>query len=291
MCEQQIWTYCGLDWQSVLWHMPEMGLQTAYTWHLHAGVNPKIDPKIQARIPSASTTLPLCPNAKAVWQWGPVPSPPRQVSPFVGQGYKAPLGSDWEHPLLHPHHQPHSPHGAKHNYQPTGQRHRTYHAKNKTNPQLLGNASWCNSLISCISHDTQHPFGCILPIRGKCPQQIMQSLFHGLETRPNKPHQAKWRIFHAMHNFKICCSIDTEAELGALFLNCKQATIFQLTFKEWGIHNPPCTYIAITWPQAELQTTQWNTNNPNQWKWDFSGLRMQWNRVNLTSNVTQGKNT
>ncbi len=30
-----------------------------------------------------------------------------------------------------------------------------------------------------------------------------------------------------------------EAELGALFLNCKQATIFQLTLEEMGHPQPP----------------------------------------------------
>jgi hypothetical protein len=30
-----------------------------------------------------------------------------------------------------------------------------------------------------------------------------------------------------------------EAELGALFLNCKRATIFQLTLEEMGYPQPP----------------------------------------------------
>jgi hypothetical protein len=52
------------------------------------------------------------------------------------------------------------------------------------------------------------------------------AIFHGMESRPHKTHQIKWVIFHTLCDFTIVVASAAEAELGALFLNCKQAIIF-----------------------------------------------------------------
>ncbi len=127
--------------------------------------------------------------------------PSRQT--LVQQIHKACPVGDQEHTLLCLRCQLHSPHGAKHNWQQTGQRHGKYNAQNKRTPWLLGDTSQHGSLISWIRHDTQHPFWCIIPIRGKYPQQNVQAFFHGMETTPNRLHQVEWCVCHAMHDFRI----------------------------------------------------------------------------------------
>jgi hypothetical protein len=63
--------------------------------------------------------------------------------------------------------------------------------------------------------------------------------FHEMETRHHKTYHIEWCILHPLHFLRFVVTSAAEAELGALFLNCKQATIFHLTLKEMGHPQPP----------------------------------------------------
>ena len=70
----------------------------------------------------------------------------------------------------------------------------------------------------------------------------MRPFIHGMEARPHKTHQIKWGIFHTMCAIlRFIITSAAKAELGALFLNCKQAIIFQLALEEMGHPQPPTT--------------------------------------------------
>jgi hypothetical protein len=80
------------DWTGnlycVLWHVPQMRLQTAYTRHIHAGVHPKAGPKIQAHIPSTSTALPYDPMPKQYGSKAQGPLPPDKYPPLSDKNIK-----------------------------------------------------------------------------------------------------------------------------------------------------------------------------------------------------------
>ncbi len=68
----------------------------------------------------------------------------------------------------------------------------------------------------------------------------MRPFLHGLVSQGWRSHQIKRRILCAILRFVVASA--TEAELGALFLNCKEGIIFCMTLKELG-HPQPKTPI------------------------------------------------
>jgi hypothetical protein len=69
--------------------------------------------------------------------------------------------------------------------------------------------------------------------------QACGHFFRGLVCESHQTHQREWGIFYLVCNITFVVASAVEAELGALFLNCKQATIFRLTLKEMGHPQPP----------------------------------------------------
>jgi hypothetical protein len=63
--------------------------------------------------------------------------------------------------------------------------------------------------------------------------------FMGWRPNPNKPIKLNGGFFTLCAILHFVVASAAEAKLGALFLNCKQATIFQLTLKEMGHPQPP----------------------------------------------------
>jgi hypothetical protein len=59
----------------------------------------------------------------------------------------------------------------------------------------------------------------------------MQTLLHEIETNPTQPIKLNGAFFTPCAILQFVVASAAEAELGALFLNCKQATIFQLTIE------------------------------------------------------------
>ena len=59
------------------------------------------------------------------------------------------------------------------------------------------------------------------------------------DGRPHKTHQIKWEFFTVCAILQFVVASAPKAELGALFLNCKQAIIFRLTLEEMRHPQPP----------------------------------------------------
>ena len=115
--------------------------------------------------------------------------------------------------------------------------------------------------------------------------------FMGWKAYPTKPIKLNGAFFTLCAILRFVVASAAEAKLGALFLNCKQATIFRLTLEEMGHPSNRRQYTVITQQRWALQITQKKGKDPDQWKHNFYGLRMQLNKGNLTSNTTQGRKT
>jgi hypothetical protein len=63
--------------------------------------------------------------------------------------------------------------------------------------------------------------------------------FMGWKADPTKPIKLNGEFFTLCAILRFVVASAAEAELGALFLNCKQATIFRLTLEEMGHPQPP----------------------------------------------------
>jgi hypothetical protein len=63
--------------------------------------------------------------------------------------------------------------------------------------------------------------------------------FMGWQPDPTKPIKVNGAFFTLCAILRFVVASAAEAELGALFLNCKQATIFRLTLEEMGHPQPP----------------------------------------------------
>jgi hypothetical protein len=64
-------------------------------------------------------------------------------------------------------------------------------------------------------------------------------VFMGLKPDSKCPIKLNGAFFTLCAILRFVLASDAEAELGTLFLNCKQATIFRLTLKEMGHTQPP----------------------------------------------------
>ena len=63
--------------------------------------------------------------------------------------------------------------------------------------------------------------------------------FMGWHANPTKPTKLNGAFFTLCAILHFVIASAAEAELGALFLNCKQASIFRLTLEEMGHPQPP----------------------------------------------------
>jgi hypothetical protein len=67
----------------------------------------------------------------------------------------------------------------------------------------------------------------------------MWKFFHGFASGSHQTHQIEWGIFYLVWISRFIVASAAYAELRALFLNCKQTTIFRLTLEEMGHPQPP----------------------------------------------------
>ena len=86
--------------------------------------------------------------------------------------------------------------------------------------------------------NNEHPLRCVILIRGQRTQQGVWPFLHGMEPDPTKPIKLKGAFFTLCATLCFVVASAAEAELGALFLNCKQATIFRPTLEEMGYPQP-----------------------------------------------------
>jgi hypothetical protein len=87
--------------------------------------------------------------------------------------------------------------------------------------------------------------------------------FMGWKADPTKPIKLNGALFTLCTILQFVIASTAEAKLGALFLNCKQATIFRLTLEEMGHLQPPkllhcnnSTAVGITNNSVKKQRSQ-----------------------------------
>ena len=113
--------------------------------------------------------------------------------------------------------------------------------------------------------------------------------FIGWRLDPTKPITVNGAFFTLRALLRFVVTSAAEAKLRALFLNCKQATIFRLTLKVMG-HPQPLTPIHCNNSTAiGIMNNTIKHQQSRLMEIRFSGLQMLWNKRNLTSNTTQGK--
>jgi hypothetical protein len=205
-----------------------MGLQTAYTWHIHAGVHPKAATKVQACIPSASATLPIWPNIKTVQQWGIIPPPSRQVSTLSNKDIKHAqllIGS-----ILY------NTHPIDLTILMTLTTIASKQAKGTENTMLKTNQLLNNLVIDPDATVWFHASGMILNVHtnalylseANAHSRACEHFFMGWKPESTDPIKLNSIFFSLCVILRFVIPSTAEAELGALFLNCKQATIFRL---------------------------------------------------------------
>jgi hypothetical protein len=84
-------------------------------------------------------------------------------------------------------------------------------------------------------------------------------IFMGWRPNPAKPIKLNGAFFTLYAILRFVGASAVEAELGALFLNCKQATIFQTTLEEMGHPQPqtPIHYNNSTAVGMANNTVKW----------------------------------
>jgi hypothetical protein len=78
---------------------------------------------------------------------------------------------------------------------------------------------------------------CLLEANAHSP--ACGNFFMGWQPDPTKPIKVNGAFFTLCGILRFVDASAAEAKLGALFLNCKHATVFRLTFKEMGHPQPP----------------------------------------------------
>ena len=63
--------------------------------------------------------------------------------------------------------------------------------------------------------------------------------FLGSVPKPNEPIPMNWAIYVHTGILKFVVASAAEAELGTLFLNCKEGTVIRLILEELGHKQPP----------------------------------------------------
>jgi hypothetical protein len=116
--------------------------------------------------------------------------------------------------------------GSQHNSKQASTLYQEHYAKNQTTPQLFGHSLGWDSTIACVRYDIEHSLQRIVFVGGKHTQPSMHTLLHGMETQSHTANQIEWSIFTLSAILRFVVASAAEAEVGALFLNCKQATIF-----------------------------------------------------------------
>ncbi len=113
--------------------------------------------------------------------------------------------------------------------------------------------------------------------------------FMGWKADPTKPIKLNGAFFTLCAILRFVVASAAEAGLGALFLNCKQATIFRLTLKEMGHPQPPTpipcdnsTAVGIANNKVKRQRSRsmemrffWVADAVEQGKFDIQGRKTQ----------------
>jgi hypothetical protein len=85
-------------------------------------------------------------------------------------------------------------------------------------------------------------------------------IFMGWKPNPTKPIKLNGAFFTLCAILRFVVLSAGKAKLGALFLNCKQATISNSSWKKWAIPNHPPQLTTMILPQLALPINPSNGN-------------------------------
>eukprot|EP00804_Cyclotella_cryptica_P009771 CCRYP_013223-RB/>CCRYP_013223-RB protein AED:0.40 eAED:0.40 QI:0/0/0/1/0/0/3/0/850 len=159
-------------------------------------------------------------------------------------------------------------------------------------------ASNPDAKIQGIRHDTKHPFRCILSFCHSGSKQSCWFYFLGSIPTDDAPIKLNGAILVFCGILKFVVASAAEAELGALFLNCKEGKIQRLILEELGHPQPPtpihCDNVTATGIANDTIKKQcaramemrffWVTDQVNQ---NFFNVRWQPGQENLADYFTK----
>jgi hypothetical protein len=109
----------------------------------------------------------------------------------------------------------------------------------------------------------------------------------GWKADPTKPIKLNKAFFTLCTILRFVVASTAEAELGALFLNCKQEMIFRLTLEQMGHPQPPTLVHCDNSTAVGIANNSFKNSALDQWRCNFSGLQMLLRQGSLTANTTQ----
>ena len=214
-----------------------------------------------------------------------LPSP--NIARILPNQNKAYPTSDREHILLCKSRGPAGINGVKHNSKWARTRNRKYNAKKQSKSSTTF-ATHSEATVQFHTSDMVlniHSDASFLS-EANAYSRACRHFFMGWKADPTKPIKLNGAYFTLCAILRFVVASTAEAKLGALYLNCKQATIFRLTLEEMGHPQPPTPI------HSDNSTAVGIANNTVKRRWSrsmemrFFGLRMQLNKENLTSSTT-----
>jgi hypothetical protein len=115
--------------------------------------------------------------------------------------------------------------------------------------------------------------------------------FMGWRADPTKPTKLNGAFFTLCAILSFVVASAAEAELGALFLNCKQASIFRLTLEEMGHPQPPTPIHCDNSTAVGIANNTIKRQRSCSMEMRFFWVADAVEQGKLTLNTTQGKRT
>jgi hypothetical protein len=115
--------------------------------------------------------------------------------------------------------------------------------------------------------------------------------FLGHMPQDNQPIRLNGAIYSLCTVLKHLAASAAEAELGALFLNTKEAKILHIILDKMGHPQPPTRFIATISRPSGLPTAPSNNSDPAPWKCAIFGSWIESNTNRSVCSGTQGLRT
>ena len=100
---------------------------------------------------------------------------------------------------------------------------------------------------------------------------VAELFFLGSKSVPNLTIKLNRSLFVMCGVLKFVVALATEAELGALFINCKEGRIIRLNLNEMDHTQPPKPLHCGNMKSAGIANDTVKNNNHAQWKCVFPG--------------------
>ena len=115
--------------------------------------------------------------------------------------------------------------------------------------------------------------------------------FIGWKPDATKPTRLNGAFFTLCSIFHFVVASAAKAELGALFLNCKQAAIFPVTLEEMGHPQPPTPVNCDNSTAVDITNNTVKRQRSRAMEMHFFGLQMLLNKENTTLSTFLVKKT